>query len=151
MGKVKKHITKNAGETKELGREIAKQILAAKNKDHAIVVDLKGDLGGGKTTFLQGLAAGMGIKEKILSPTFVIMKKFKVPDSDFSHFYHIDCYRLKSSKELTELGFSEIVSSPKNIVAVEWPEVAADILPKDAIKINFRFIGESEREIIVEN
>lgn len=149
MGEKKKYATKSAEETQELGKKFGKQISPAKNKSRALVIGLKGDLGGGKTTFLQGLAAGMGIKEKILSPTFVIMRKFKIPNANFLYFYHIDCYRLKNLKDLSGLGFLEVISDPKNIVAVEWPEIASDILPTDAIKINFKFISESEREITI--
>ncbi|GAH10373.1 unnamed protein product [marine sediment metagenome] len=70
---------------------------------------------------MQGFSKGLGIKEKILSPTFVIMKKFQVPGKKIVHwFYHIDCYRIRKPKELSDLGFKEIISNPKNIVAIEW-------------------------------
>ncbi len=70
-------------ETKNLGERMAKEILKS-SLPRAVVIGLIGDLGGGKTTFLQGFAKGIGIKEKILSPTFVIMRKFQIPLFDFT-------------------------------------------------------------------
>ena len=72
-----KILTKNPSQTKRLGKILAGELLKVSRK-RALVIGLIGDLGGGKTTFLQGLAIGLGIKKRILSPTFVIMKKFKV-------------------------------------------------------------------------
>jgi len=103
---------------------------------------LKGNLGGGKTTFVQGFAKGLGIKEKILSPTFNIFKKYK-------NFYHIDCYRIKREKEAIDLGFQEIFSNPENIVAVEWPENIKKIMPERTIWLTFKVIGEDKRKITI--
>ena len=74
-----KSITNSSSQTKELGEKLAKKISKGKPKKAAFVIGLKGELGGGKTTFLQGFARGLGVKEKILSPTFIIMKKFQIP------------------------------------------------------------------------
>ena len=134
--------TNNAGETKKLGKSMARKILKLPKIKGAFVVALQGDLGGGKTTFVQGFAKGLGIKEKITSPTFVIMKKFK-------NFYHIDCYRIQKPEEILEIGFKEIISNPENIVAIEWPERIEKILPKNTIKIRFKFINKNTRKITV--
>ena len=139
----------SARQTKKIGQILGQELRAIKNKEEAYVLGLKGDLGGGKTTFLQGLAKGLGIKEKILSPTFVILKKFKVQKSKFKNFYHIDCYRIQNSKEIQDLGFKKIIAHPQNIVAVEWAERIAKILPKDTISINFKFIGKEKRKIFL--
>lgn len=135
-----RQVTKNYKETQKLGEKFAKKILKIPQQKSAVVLGLQGNLGGGKTTFLQGFAKGLQIKEKILSPTFVILKRFK-------NFYHIDCYRLKNEKDILELGFKEIISNPKNIVAIEWPERVKKVLPKDLIEINFKFIDENKREV----
>jgi len=143
-----KYTTKNFKETQKLGKELAKKILSMPPVSAAVVLGLQGELGSGKTSFAQGFAKGLKIKEKILSPTFVIMKRFKIPaNSKFENFYHIDCYRLKNEKDILELGFKKIILNPKNIVAVEWPERIKGILPKNAILINFKFIDENKREI----
>lgn len=143
----KTFLTKNSTQTKKLGESFAKSILKRSLTKRAIVFGLIGHLGGGKTTFLQGFAKGLGVKEKILSPTFVILKRFKVQDGRFKNFYHIDCYRIQKPKEILDLGFKEIISNPKNIVAIEWADRIRKILPKGAIILKFKFIDKKRREI----
>lgn len=155
-------ITKSFLETQGLGRRMAQecfkfpQIRAKK----AFVLALQGDLGGGKTTFVQGFAKGLGIKEKVLSPTFIIMRKFQIPKSKFQtnskiqipkleYFYHLDCYRIQEPKEIMDLGFKELIAHPENIVAIEWAEKIKKALPKEAIFLNFVFINENTRKIII--
>ena len=118
---MKKYLTTSFKQTQKIGENFAKEILKMQTKTGAVVLGLQGNLGGGKTTFLQGFAKGLGIKEKILSPTYVILKRFK-------NFYHIDCYRLKNEKDILELDFKSILSDPKNIVAIEWPEKIKKVL-----------------------
>ncbi|MEK9173051.1 MAG: tRNA (adenosine(37)-N6)-threonylcarbamoyltransferase complex ATPase subunit type 1 TsaE [Patescibacteria group bacterium] len=103
----------------------------------ALILALKGDLGAGKTTFVQGFLRGLGVRGRVNSPTFVLMKRFKLRDSRFTNAYHIDCYRVKKSAELSSLGLKEIFSDPKNIVLVEWPERIKNILPKSSINLVF--------------
>jgi len=144
----KKYKTKNSLETQDLGKNFAKEALLQPLKNTAVVLALHGNLGGGKTTFLQGLANGLGIKDKILSPTFVIMKRFKIPKSKFKNFYHIDLYRIENGKDAGSLEINEIIKNPENIVAIEWPEKIKKILPPKTIKISFKFIDDNNREII---
>jgi len=141
-----KILTKSPSETKKVGEILAKEILQFKRNS---IICLEGDLGGGKTTCLKGFAKGLGLKTRILSPTFVIMRKFKIKNKKFNFFYHFDCYRIKKSKEILSLGFKEIVLSPKNIVAIEWSDRVKKILPKDKIILRFRFIDKLKREIMV--
>ena len=140
----KENITSDSIQTKKLGEKFAKEILEKKPKKTAFVVGLEGELGGGKTTFLQGFAKGLGIKEKILSPTFVIMKKF-------NNFYHIDCYRIEKPKELLDLGFKKITSNPKNIIVIEWADRIRKIMPKHTLWTKFDFINEKRRRITFRN
>lgn len=137
-----KHITNSTIETQKIGRELAQKILKKRNKE-AFVLALRGDLGGGKTTFLQGFAKGLGIKENVLSPTYVILKRY-------GNFFHFDCYRLKNAKDILELGFEEIISNPKNIVAIEWAERMKDILPKNTLWIDFEFKNKNTRIISID-
>lgn len=134
-------------QTKKLGERLAKKFLTANPKKTAIVFGLEGNLGTGKTTFLQGFAMGLGIKEKILSPTFVILKRFKIKDLRFKNFYHIDCYRIQKSKELLDLGFKKIISNPQNIIAIEWADRIRKILPKTTLMLKFKFLDKNKRLI----
>lgn len=134
--------TSNPSQTKKAGRLLAEEILKSKPGKKAFVIGLVGDLGGGKTTFLQGLAKGLGVKEKILSPTFIIMRRF-------NSFYHIDCYRIKKPQEIISLGFKKLIANPKNIVAVEWADRIYQIMPSNTIWVEFDFLGEKKRKIMV--
>jgi tRNA threonylcarbamoyladenosine biosynthesis protein TsaE len=137
----KKYTTTSYKQTQKLGEKFAKEILLSRTSQKTtMVLGLQGNLGGGKTTFLQGFAKGLGVKDKILSPTFVIMKRFE-------NLYHIDCYRLKNEKDILKLGFEKIISNPENIIVIEWPEKIKKVLPKSAIFINFKFIDINKREI----
>ncbi len=146
-----KIITKGFKQTQKLGEKLAKEILENGLQKKAVVLGLSGNLGGGKTTFLQGFAEGLGIKEKILSPTYVIMKRFEISGFEFHNFYHIDCYRLKNEKDILELDFKKIISNPENIIAIEWPERIKKVLPQKAIKINFKFIYPERSRRVDEN
>lgn len=145
-----KYLTANSFQTKKLGKILAKEILKAGLSKKAKVLGLIGDLGGGKTTFLQGFAKGLGIKNKILSPTFVILKKFQVSGFNFHYFFHIDCYRIQKEKELLDLRFKEIIQDPKNIIAIEWADRIRKILPKNTLILKFKFINKNKRKIVVE-
>lgn len=144
------YISNNTSQTKRIGESLAKKIFNKKKTKKAIVLALEGELGGGKTTFLQGFAKGLGIRQRILSPTFVILKKFEVPNQNFKFFYHIDCYRIKKEREILNLGFKKIISDPKNIIAVEWAGRIKNILPKESILIDFSFNNKDKRKIIIQ-
>jgi tRNA threonylcarbamoyl adenosine modification protein YjeE len=144
----KSYLTDSPTKTKELGKNIAKNVLKKKKGQRAVVFGLEGDLGGGKTTFLQGFALGLSIKDKILSPTFVIMKKYEILKSkEYKNFYHLDCYRASDAKEIFSLGIKEIISNPENIVAVEWAKNIKTVLPEDLIWVKFKFVGQKTRKI----
>jgi tRNA threonylcarbamoyladenosine biosynthesis protein TsaE len=156
----KLYTTKSYKQTQKIGEKLALRLRSGqakeiKSRTSAVILALSGNLGSGKTTFLQGFAKGLGVKEKILSPTFIIMKKFKINIHQNGrphiltdkYFYHFDCYRINKPEEILELDFKKIISDPKNIVAIEWPERVKKILPKNTIFINFTFINENQREI----
>ncbi|PIQ92385.1 MAG: tRNA (adenosine(37)-N6)-threonylcarbamoyltransferase complex ATPase subunit type 1 TsaE [Parcubacteria group bacterium CG11_big_fil_rev_8_21_14_0_20_39_14] len=139
----------SARETRNLAEKLARFFKKRNPQKRALVLALEGDLGGGKTTFLQGFAKGLGIKEKILSPTFIILKRFQVSGFRFHNFYHIDCYRIQKPQELLDLGFKEIISNPENIVAVEWADRVRKIMPKNTIWAKFEFIDKNTRKITI--
>jgi tRNA threonylcarbamoyladenosine biosynthesis protein TsaE len=119
--------------------------------DSATVIGLRGELGSGKTTFTQACANSLGISENVTSPTFVILKKYqldgKTLDGKFSFFIHIDAYRLKGGRELDVIGWQEIISDPQNLIMIEWPELVANVMPKNTRYIDFKHINETTREI----
>jgi len=137
------YITGDHLKTKQLGKILAENI---KPQQKAAVFCLYGDLGAGKTTFLQGFGEGLGIK-KIQSPTFVIMNKFLLKNNEFKFFYHFDCFRIEDPKEIINLGFVEIAEDPQNIVAIEWPEKIEKFLPTERIEIVFKIVDNQCRKI----
>ncbi|MCK9446629.1 tRNA (adenosine(37)-N6)-threonylcarbamoyltransferase complex ATPase subunit type 1 TsaE [bacterium] len=140
-------LTESYLETQDIGMALAEE---TKNREKAIVFGLSGELGAGKTTFLQGFAKGLGIKEKVISPTFVIMNRFDIKKGEFKNFYHLDCYRIEKASEMDNLGFEEIIADPKNIVCIEWPEKIKKILPEELISIKFKITKENNREITID-
>lgn len=131
--------------------EIAKSLIAKaqKNKtDKAVVLTFSGELGSGKTTLTQALCRELGIREKITSPTFVIMKKYNINNGPFKKLIHIDAYRIETEKELSLLGWEEIMEDKDNIVIIEWPEKIIKIIPSKAIKIKLTHIDEHKRDIL---
>ncbi len=146
-----KFITKNFKETQQLAGQLIKKLIEMPHSG-ALVLAFKGDLGAGKTTFIQGLGKALGVKEKILSPTFVIMKHFNILTSKhFNSLYHIDCYRLDDEKDLVELGFEEILKNENNLVVIEWAERIKKALPRDTVWMEFEHGGEDERRIRILN
>lgn len=113
----------------------------------AQILLLEGDLGAGKTTFTKELAKELGVEGNVVSPTFVIQKRYPTKHEFVKNLIHIDAYRLSSSKELLALGWEEWVMNPENLVVVEWPERVSDILPQSAQKISFTHINEETRKI----
>jgi len=136
-------ITKSAQETKDLGKKIATDLKGGET------LALIGDLGSGKTTFIQGFAEGLGIKNRIISPTFILMRKYS--DSKLN-FYHIDLYRLENNleNEVKNLGIDDTWGKENNIVAIEWAEKIKDLLPKGTIQLRFENMGEDDRKISIE-
>jgi len=142
-----KYTSNNTKETQKIAKDLARKIVKNGPQKRAIVLALQGNLGAGKTTFLQGFAKGLGIKEKVLSPTFVVQKRFPIKKSKFKHFYHIDCYRLENAEDIMHLDFKKNINNPENIIAIEWPERISRILPQKIIRINFRHLRNNSRKI----
>lgn len=139
----KTYTTSSAEETRDLARKLAKTALPG------TLFCLWGDLGAGKTTFVQGLLEGLGASRPYISPTFVIMKQYDLPARNVTgieRVYHADAYRVET-KDFETLGFAEWCADPKGIVILEWPERIQNILPSKRIDIIFKSLNENEREI----
>lgn len=147
---VQKYISCSASQTKKIGERISKEIFKEFENKKALIIGLQGELGSGKTSFLKGFVRPFGVDEKkILSPTFIIMRRIPINFKKFRNFYHIDCYRIKNKKDLENLNFFTILKNPKNIVAIEWVEKIKKFLPDNIISLKFRFLNKKIREIIV--
>jgi tRNA threonylcarbamoyladenosine biosynthesis protein TsaE len=135
----------SAQETQEIAASLAVDFV----KKRAVVLALIGDLGSGKTTFTQGFAKALGISDKVISPTFVLMRQHILPEQE-RMLYHIDLYRLEGKINSKELGLDELFSDPENIVLIEWAEKLEDALPDSSVKIKFEKVNNDSRKITVE-
>ena len=131
-------ITERKEETKELGKRLAPLF------ERGDVVLLKGDLGAGKTTFTGGVAEGLSIDEKVISPTFNIMKcyfKGRIP------LYHIDAYRLENQN--IEIGLDEYIEGD-GVCLIEWPMYIEKLIPDDYLEITINNLGGDKRRLAFE-
>lgn len=136
-------------ETRKIAAVLAKEILSKVLRlKSALVLALSGDLGAGKTTFIQSFIKTCGVKKRITSPTFLLIRSYKLKAKSYKLIYHIDAYRIKKPKELLDLGLQEILNNNKNIVLIEWPEKIRKFLPRQTIWIKFKH-GEKENERIL--
>lgn len=122
----------------DFGREFAKKVPAP-------VIELIGDVGAGKTTFVRGLAEGLGIKEPVTSPSFTISKSYALPDG--RTLTHYDFYRLNDPGLMAE-DLAEKLND-NNIVIIEWGESVANILPPNHVKISINYNNDNTREVTI--
>lgn len=134
------YISASEKETRDLGEKFAHKLQPGD------VVALYGNLGTGKTHFVQGLAQGLGITRRIISPTFVVMRTYEV---GIKNFYHIDLYRINKPEEVRSLGLLDLIKEGESIIAIEWAEKIAALLPKKCIEIKFEYINENKRKIVL--
>lgn len=140
-----KFVTKSPEQTEKLGEDFAKNL---KPQD---VVFLIGNLGSGKTTFTKGIARGLGIKNRILSPTFIVVRSHSTANERIQTLYHLDLYRLKDEGEVLNVSLTDYMNDEKGIVVIEWPEVSQEIVKKNVWKVRFE-TKDDERSIeILEN
>jgi tRNA threonylcarbamoyladenosine biosynthesis protein TsaE len=135
--------------TKELARGIAQKI------NPGSVIFLYGDLGAGKTTFVQGFIDGLGFGSRVQSPTFVLMRTYKPLDEHKQNYQikcvnHLDLYRLTDSNEFDSLGINKYINNKSSVTIIEWPKIIEEKLP-DSIKVHIEVAGENERKINVQN
>ena len=108
------------------------------------VVCLIGDLGAGKTTFVQGLAAGWGSLDPVSSPTFVIVNLYRRLDR--SQLFHLDAYRLSGPAEAADLDLDAMLENGS--LVIEWADIIADALPEERLWVNLRYVDEFQRDLI---
>lgn len=131
--------TRSALETRALAARLA-GLLAAGD-----VIALSGDLGAGKTTFVQGLAEGLGITASVTSPTFVLINRYRTADGRTLH--HADCYRLQDAPlEMWDAGLGDLFAGD-DIVVIEWADRIPGLLPADHLEIAFEYLDEERRRL----
>ncbi len=131
--------SRSAAETQRIGETLGARL------GPGDVVACIGELGTGKTCFLQGLLRGLGVPEPVTSPTFVLINQYqgRLP------VYHVDAYRTESLTEILDLGVEEIVWGD-GVTVIEWGEKLLPLLPSHTILVRIRGLGEEPREIVVE-
>lgn len=131
-------ITRSAEETIAFGKAIGKVL-----KPNAIIA-LEGQLGAGKTTLVQGIAAGLGVRDYVTSPTFIIINEYqgRLP------LYHFDLYRLENVNEIEELGVEDYFEKG-GVCVIEWAEKLLNMKPSKSFNISIEVVSESERKICV--
>jgi tRNA threonylcarbamoyladenosine biosynthesis protein TsaE len=128
-------------ESPEATQKLAQELIEGNQSIR--VVALHGDLGAGKTCFVQGMAAALGIFEPITSPTFTVINEY----SASRRLLHMDLYRLSSPDEVLDLGFEEYLAE-NGLIAIEWPDRAGDILPEDTVHVHLNALElPNERSI----
>jgi tRNA threonylcarbamoyladenosine biosynthesis protein TsaE len=104
---------------------------------------LQGDLGAGKTTFVQGVARGWGSLDSVSSPTFILVNEYRRADE--AHLFHMDAYRLDSTPEAEELDLDSMLA--QGALLIEWPERIDGLVPDERLWIRFEHVDEEEREM----
>lgn len=127
----------------EFGQDFANQKIQ-QNSSGAILIELVGDVGAGKTTFTRGLAQGLGVKEPITSPSFTISKSYALPGG--GNLVHYDFYRLSDPGLMID-DLQENLQNPHNIIVVEWGESLAEFLPKNHLKIHIAYTEAGDRKV----
>ena len=131
-------ISNSPAETEELGAQLSARLAPGS------IVAFTGDLGAGKTAFTRGLARGLGVEERVTSPTFTIVNEY---EGGRLPLFHFDMYRLGSSEELFDIGWEDYLARG-GVCAVEWSEIIDDALEGDVIRVDIRR-GDSDDQRVI--
>jgi tRNA threonylcarbamoyladenosine biosynthesis protein TsaE len=127
-------------ETETIGQKLGGRLRGGE------VIELVSDLGGGKTTFVRGMARGLGSQDAVASPTFTISRQYRAGGLTL---YHFDFYRL-GEPGIVAAELLEVIDDPKAIVVIEWGEIVENVLPVNRLTVTFRSTGEAIRQLIFE-
>lgn len=144
------HITNLEGLERAVEKALA-LLTRKKEKKHAFVLALDGELGAGKTTFTQLLAKKLGVEEIVVSPTFVVMKFYTIQEDKsllgVSQLVHIDAYRIESNEEMNVLHFDEMCKKEDVLICIEWAERIQALLPKNTVHMHIESNSDESRTI----
>jgi len=141
----KKIITKKPEETARVGEALARYLVS---RESPRILCLYGQLGSGKTTFAQGFARGLGITTRLLSPTFIIVRRYQIPKKE-NYLYHVDLYRLQKTPEIEGIGLSEIFADSASYTVIEWAGRLGELLPEHRIDVFFEVDSRQRHHIYV--
>ncbi len=130
--------SKDAVSSEKLGEKIGQALRGGE------VIELVSDLGGGKTTFVRGLARGMGSTDNVASPTFTIRREYRAKDLTL---YHFDFYRLSEPGSITN-DLAEVIDQPGSVVVAEWADIVKGVMPENRLKIHIKATGDNSREFV---
>lgn len=140
---MQEYISKSVEDTKN----IAEQILASLQGGE--ILALSGNLGAGKTVFVKAIAEKLGVTENVTSPTFVLMKIYKLNQEKINRLVHVDCYRLDQGENLEDIGLADYIGNSDTLVIIEWAD-RVQKLPENTINIKIDYIDDKQRKIIIE-
>jgi tRNA threonylcarbamoyladenosine biosynthesis protein TsaE len=140
-----KFVSGNTKKTIEIARTVASQLRGGE------VMCLYGDLGAGKTTFMQGLISYFLPGKRVLSPTFIIVRHYEKLNASLQYLFHADLYRLGNENEIRDIGLTEHFGKKDSIVAIEWAEKLGSLLPQKRMEIRFEILDETARSIEIKN
>lgn len=136
--------TKSARETEAIGRRFSRTLRRGE------VITLSGPLGAGKTTFVRGVLRGFGVRGRIVSPSFLIVKSYPVRRGKIRIIHHLDGYRIKNRSELEPLGLPELLHDPRSVTLLEWPRAFRWVLSKTKVsRISLRTPSSRERRVSI--
>ena len=143
-----KILTNSERQTFNLGKKLASKLQGGE------VLALNGQLGAGKTVLIKGIAAGLGIKHIITSPTFVIMKVYKSgargQGLGVRNLVHIDCYRVKDPQAIAGIGVADYFGQKDTVTVIEWADYIKKLLPKKRMNIAIKLKSLNKREITIQ-
>jgi tRNA threonylcarbamoyladenosine biosynthesis protein TsaE len=134
-------ISRSPEQTCRLGARLGRYLTGGE------VVALEGSLGAGKTAFAQGVGMGWGSVTRLISPTYVLVRRHN-RHQDALQLYHMDLYRLTSIAEIEMLGLDEMIGDPNAVVLLEWPERHPGLLPPEYLWVNLRILDEYRRSLV---
>lgn len=146
-----KYLSKSPKETANLAKLFAGEFLKTKPDKKAFVVGLIGELGAGKTTFIKAFLRALGVKARIVSPTFIFSRRYRSRFKHYKNIWHFDVYRLNSLKGVKEIGLREAINNSENLVLVEWALKVKGILPRGTIWVEFKHGAKSNERHITFN
>jgi len=144
------YLLNNESELAGVAGEVAEALLSQPLRKRATVLALIGELGAGKTTFSKHFLKFLGVTEQIVSPTFVIIKSYVLSTKYYELAHHIDTYRLEEPvAELKKLEIEKVLDDPKHLVLIEWADRVEELLPPDAIRLEFSHEDGNKRSLKV--